>query len=31
MSPALEALLLPFSKGGLTVPKRTLFLGAEVH
>lgn len=31
MSPALEALLLPFSKGGLTVPKRVLFLGAEVH
>ena len=31
MTPALETLLLPFSKGGLSVPKRSLFLGAEPH
>lgn len=31
MNAALDALMLPFSKGGLGVPKRALFLGAEPH
>ncbi|WP_052573460.1 methyltransferase [Haloferula sp. BvORR071] len=31
MSPALETLLLPFSRGEFTVPKQALFLGAEPH
>jgi 16S rRNA (guanine1207-N2)-methyltransferase len=29
VSPALETLMLPFSKGGLPVPPRAIFLGAE--
>ncbi|WP_193213580.1 methyltransferase [Luteolibacter marinus] len=31
MSPALETLLLPFSKGEIEIPERALFLGAEPH
>jgi 16S rRNA (guanine1207-N2)-methyltransferase len=31
VSPALETLLLPFSKGEFAVPPRALFLGAEPH
>lgn len=31
MNPALETLLLPFSRGELAIPSRTLFLGAEPH
>jgi 16S rRNA (guanine1207-N2)-methyltransferase len=31
VSPALETLLLPFSKGEFAVAKRALFLGAEPH
>lgn len=31
VSPALETLLLPFSRGDLPIPPRALFLGAEVH
>ena len=32
MNPALETLLLPFSsEGGIPVPGRCLFLGAEAH
>ncbi len=31
MSPALETLLLPFSKGEFPIPSRALFLGAEPH
>ncbi|QJE96343.1 class I SAM-dependent methyltransferase [Luteolibacter luteus] len=31
MNPALETLLLPFSRGDLSIPSRTLFLGAEPH
>lgn len=31
VSPALETLLLTFSKGEVAIPKRALFLGAEPH
>lgn len=31
VSPALETLLLPFSRGEIAVPRRVLFLGAEPH
>jgi len=31
VSPALETLLLPFSRGEIVVPDRALFLGAEAH
>jgi 16S rRNA (guanine1207-N2)-methyltransferase len=31
VSPALETLLLPFSKGEFPIPSRALFLGAEPH
>ena len=31
MNPALETLLLPFSRGDLAIPPRALFLGAEPH
>lgn len=31
MNPALETLLLPFSRGDLAIPSRALFLGAEPH
>jgi 16S rRNA (guanine1207-N2)-methyltransferase len=31
VSPALETLLLPFSKGEFAIPPRALFLGAEPH
>jgi 16S rRNA (guanine1207-N2)-methyltransferase len=31
VSPALETLLLPFSRGEIAIPPRALFLGAEVH
>ena len=31
VSPALETLLLPFSKGEIAIPTRALFLGAEPH
>jgi 16S rRNA (guanine1207-N2)-methyltransferase len=31
VNPALETLLLPFSRGEFTVPKQVLFLGAEAH
>lgn len=31
MSPALETLLLPFSRGEITIPERALFVGAEPH
>lgn len=31
VNPALETLLLPFSRGDLPIPARTLFLGAEPH
>jgi len=31
VSPALETLLLPFSRGEIAIPPRALFLGAEPH
>ncbi len=31
MNPALETLLLPFSRGDVAIPPRALFLGAEPH
>ena len=31
VNPALETLLLPFSRGEITIPPRALFLGAEPH
>lgn len=31
MNPALETLLLPFSRGEIAIPDRALFLGAEAH
>ncbi|TAE78162.1 MAG: class I SAM-dependent methyltransferase [Verrucomicrobia bacterium] len=31
MNPALETLLLPFSRGEIDLPPRALFLGAEAH
>lgn len=31
MNPALETLLLPFSRGEIAIPPRALFLGAEPH
>jgi 16S rRNA (guanine1207-N2)-methyltransferase len=31
VSPALETLLLPFSRGEIEIPQRALFLGAEPH
>ena len=31
VNPALETLLLPFSRGEIPVPRRALFLGAEPH
>ena len=31
MNPALETLLLPFSRGEIAIPRRALFLGAEAH